>query len=359
MDGRARTAFATASPHNIVHLSKPQPDHDRYAHAASQLRSWLAGGILWRHSTPALYVYEHVTSAATAVGLVGAVNLDGPVFPHEDVVPAVVADRVALMVATRAQFEPILLTYHGNGAASDVVDTVTATPPWQEVILADERHRIWPIHDPATTAVIADDLATRSVLIADGHHRFAAYCAVHAQAPMAGTGSGLAVLVDAARHPLDLRGIHRSVAGLPYEDAIVRVADAFSVVALKPDDDLDATLAGEKHTAFVIGDENHRTLIRRTEVNGSHRIDAAVLTDVLLTRLWKVDDTDMRVVHHHRYADALRRASRHAGVAVIVRPPTLSDVLDVAARGERMPRKSTSFGPKPWTGLIMRGNDYY
>ena len=31
-----------------------------------------------------------------------------------------------------------------------------------------------------------------------------------------------------------------------------------------------------------------------------------------------------------------------------------ADVRAVAENGERMPRKSTSFGPKPRTGLVLR-----
>jgi uncharacterized protein (DUF1015 family) len=37
-----------------------------------------------------------------------------------------------------------------------------------------------------------------------------------------------------------------------------------------------------------------------------------------------------------------------------MRPVSVGDVLEVAATGERMPRKSTSFGPKPRTGLVLR-----
>jgi uncharacterized protein (DUF1015 family) len=29
-------------------------------------------------------------------------------------------------------------------------------------------------------------------------------------------------------------------------------------------------------------------------------------------------------------------------------------VMDIAAHGEKVPRKSTSFGPKPRTGLVLR-----
>ena len=37
-----------------------------------------------------------------------------------------------------------------------------------------------------------------------------------------------------------------------------------------------------------------------------------------------------------------------------MRPVAVADVLALAADGERMPRKSTSFGPKPRTGLVLR-----
>ncbi|MFC6581737.1 hypothetical protein ACFQBS_34000 [Planomonospora parontospora] len=42
------------------------------------------------------------------------------------------------------------------------------------------------------------------------------------------------------------------------------------------------------------------------------------------------------------------------GTAVLLNPLAVDDVLAVAAQNERVPRKSTSFGPKPRTGLILR-----
>jgi hypothetical protein len=42
------------------------------------------------------------------------------------------------------------------------------------------------------------------------------------------------------------------------------------------------------------------------------------------------------------------------GTAVICNPASFETVIGIAAQGERVPRKSTSFGPKPRTGLILR-----
>jgi uncharacterized protein (DUF1015 family) len=40
-------------------------------------------------------------------------------------------------------------------------------------------------------------------------------------------------------------------------------------------------------------------------------------------------------------------------VALALNPPALGDVLAIAENGERMPRKSTHFYPKPVSGLVF------
>ena len=39
---------------------------------------------------------------------------------------------------------------------------------------------------------------------------------------------------------------------------------------------------------------------------------------------------------------------------MISNPASFETVIRIAAQGERVPRKSTSFGPKPRTGLVLR-----
>ena len=82
------------------------------------------------------------------------------------------------MEATQANLEPIFLLYQGgNGLASKLVDEVAGGRlPLAEASTTDGlRHRLWAITDPGELAAIAADLAPRTALIADGHHRYAAY----------------------------------------------------------------------------------------------------------------------------------------------------------------------------------------
>jgi uncharacterized protein (DUF1015 family) len=374
-------AWEAADPHNVVRLILPRNDHghDRYAHASRDLRHWLAAGLLVRDQTPGLYAYEHDTGTEAALGLVGAVSLHDPseqrILPHEDVFAGPVADRTALMSATAAQLEPILLTYEGGGPASDVVDTVVSCPPHLEAHTSDGAiHRLWRISDPEPLRIIAADLADRQALIADGHHRYAAYLALRGRsaAPTAAE-FGLALLVDARRHPLRLGAIHRSVATLSWPDALAAVRRGFRSVRLLPDAGTGTVLAelaaarqAADGPAFALTDGQAAALATEpdpVEVRAGmpagrsalwRSLDASVAREVVLARLWGVDDSDPRVSYHHRADDAAARARGTAGAALLLHPPEHADVLAIAARGERMPRKSTSFGPKPRTGLLMR-----
>jgi hypothetical protein len=84
-------------------------------------------------------------------------------------------------------------------------------------------------------------------------------------------------------------------------------------------------------------------------------LSAAVMQELLLGRLWQVADDDQHVEIHHDAEEALRAAARSAERTAVICPPMGADVvLDVAAHGERVPRKSTSFAPKPRTGLVLR-----
>ena len=82
---------------------------------------------------------------------------------------------------------------------------------------------------------------------------------------------------------------------------------------------------------------------------------ASVLREVLVKSAWGLPDAEPDVVAVPGDAASAAAAARQSsGTAVICNPVSAADVRAVAENGERMPRKSTSFGPKPRTGLVMR-----
>ena len=361
-------------PHNVVRLILPSGEgDDRYAHAEDLLREWRDSGVLRRDDGGALYVYEQTHGAQVQRGLIGAVELRDPeervVLPHEDVMPWPVADRLALMRATNANLEPILLVYEGGGAASDVVERVAAGQPLAEAVTEDGGvHRLWRVTDPGYLASVAADLAPRQAMIADGHHRYAGYLRLQQHHRDDGAGpwdAGLALLVDSTRHPLHVRAIHRVVLGLPADQAATHAAKAFAVSPARDAADALRRLEapGGTHRMALHGRQGSWVVEDpdRAQVDAAldparpgrwRRLDAAVLHGLLVEQLWRADDA--AVAYHHDPAAAIDEAERTGGTAVLLRPVDLADVLALAAMGERMPRKSTSFGPKPRTGIVLR-----
>jgi uncharacterized protein (DUF1015 family) len=283
------------------------------------------------------------------------------------------------MAATQANLEPIFLIYDGDdsGDVSGIVDRVAAgRAPLVAVGTEDGvAHRLWRLDDPAERDALAAGLAGRRALIADGHHRYAAYLDLQAEMrAREGSGPwdyGLAFLVDSAACPPLLGAIHRVLPGLPLERAAELAKGAFTVQDVPAG--LDEALrrlavAGRHGTAFLLaGAAGFRLLSHPDPVQVAasmpagasaawRGLDAAVLQQLLLGRLWGIPDSEKAVLIDHDAADAVRSV-RSEGTAVICNPPTFDEVIAVAAHGERVPRKSTSFGPKPRTGLLLRTLD--
>jgi uncharacterized protein (DUF1015 family) len=419
INGGVLDHLRAADPHNVVRLILPGEDADASKVAASLLREWLSAGVLIRDRMAALYIYEQclqepgdAASSWLQRGIIGLVRLGSPeaagILPHEGVMPGLVAGRRELMAATQANLEPIFLIYDGeqsrDGDAADCAGEETATGIIDRV--ATERaplvtittedgvtHRLWRLGHPAEQAAIAADLAGRRALIADGHHRYAAYMDLQAEMRVSGLGAGpwdygLAFLVDSAAYPPRLGAIHRVLPGLPPDRAAELAKAAFTVEDLPADLSLGDALqrlaeAGREGTAFLLaGGLTFRLLSHPDPVQVAasmpagvsapwRTLDASIMQQLLLGRLWGITDSERDVLIDHDAADAVRAVSGDTtaadvaerpagaafagrGTAVIANPVSFEAVIQIAAHGERVPRKSTSFGPKPRTGLVLR-----
>jgi uncharacterized protein (DUF1015 family) len=378
IDEDERRELEAADPHNVVRLILPRDldgePRSAYRSAASLLSSWRSSGVLVPDATPALYVYEMEEGASRTRGLVGAVGLTPPeagiVLPHENTMAGPVADRLALTEATQANLEPIYLVYSGGGAASQAVASVPG-PPLCSAVVDGVTHRIWALTDPETLHAIAGDLLLRRAVIADGHHRYATYLRHQADRHAAGAGAGpwdrgLALLVDASTYGPQVHAIHRYVPGLSLSSAVSRAAEGFAVQDVPAAFALSALAEMEKGTAFLVTDGTRWVLLTDpspallasalpAERSAAWRaLDVTIAHRVLIDRLWELQDTEDVVGFEHDVPAAVAAAQRTSGVALLLNPTPVEAVAAVAEAGERMPRKSTLFTPKPRTGLLMR-----
>jgi uncharacterized protein (DUF1015 family) len=369
-------------PHNVVRLTLPRDEDgadSRYRVAAARLVEWRSAGILRADEAPALYVYEQQADGHTQRGVVGAIGLtpaeDAIVLPHENTMAGPVADRLALMESTAADLEMIFLVYDGGGATSRAVAGVDRETPIVDVTTDDGvRHRVWAITDPTELGEIADDLHSRRAVIADGHHRYATFLRYQADRHAAGDGAGpwdlgLAFLVDGSAFGPQVHAIHRAVPGLAADRAIELAGSGFAVTevagGLAAAEDRLAK-AGVDGVAFVVSDGSRAWLLTDPDSDklaaalpaerseAWRALDVAVAHGFLIHDLWQLEDREDIVEFHHDVASAARSASASGGVALLLNPTPVADVAAVAAAGDRMPRKSTLFVPKPATGLLIR-----
>ncbi|MGW4822142.1 DUF1015 domain-containing protein [Streptomyces sp. NPDC004227] len=375
----------SADPYNIVRLILPQAETPsaRNKQAAETLRRWLSEGVLAADPEPALYVYEQRDGDGMLQrGLIGALRVsepaEGVVLPHEDVMPHVVADRAALMRATSANLEPLLLTYRGDGstaATTMIIERVAERPPLLSTTTEDGfGHRLWAVTDPDDLARVQGDLARHQALIADGHHRWATYRRLRAEHPSPSAWDyGLVLLVDTARYPLRVRAIHRLLHGVPVADALSALEGLFRVrrLDLPLADALEALAdAACEGNAFLFAGDGSFHLVDRPDpallartIPAEHpaawrTLDATVLHATLLEHVWHIpEDSPAHIAYIHDTVATVEKAERDGGTAVLMHPVREEVVRDLARQGVTMPRKSTSFGPKPASGLVLRALD--
>jgi uncharacterized protein (DUF1015 family) len=356
-------------PLNIVRLILPRlvsdPNQpDPYARAAGLLRRWRSRAVLLTDPTPGLYVYEYGDADHTVCGLVGALSLRPPrdrvILPHEEVTPWVVADRLEMLAAMPANLEPILLVYDGDAATAHLIDDTRGGSPLVDLVASDGSwHRLWTITESRHLRLIADALAPHQALIADGHHRYATYRRLRARHHRSGDGAGpwddgLAMLIDQSRFPLAVDPIHRALDDVALANLVAPPGYVLSEPARIDPTTPVTTLAPERPGGIVLTD-GHR--VRRLTPVGGHGggIDDIELLNSELLPAWGVGDD--RISFHHRVDQALDAARVDAGVAILLAAPSLDDTMAAARAGRMMPRKSTSFGPKPRMGIVMRHFD--
>ena len=366
LDAETVRDLEAANRRNIVRLILSRRFERPYLAVRKRLRSWRDKSYLRADDTPALYLYQYTVDQVTVRGLIGVVALreehERVILPHEDVMAGPVDDRTVLMRTTETNLEPILLVHEGTQRLREQLEETTREEPLVEFTALDgSEHQMWALTDPARLATVSGELAHTQALIADGHHRYAAYLNLQEEMrdPAAETDTsqwdyGLALLVDQHDYPLTVGPIHRSIGALTIADVQELSAERGDEFATFRDREaafaalVDVVGPSAEKAAFMLSDGRVWAVLRTTR---THSVDAAVLHENLF-EAWHV--ADEQVGYHHSLDQALHTTARQPGIVVAVHPPTVRQVMDTAARGNRMPRKSTSFSPKPRMGVVMR-----
>jgi uncharacterized protein (DUF1015 family) len=326
-----------------------------YKDVAARLARWERQGHLTRDAEAALYLHEYTAGGITVRGLVGALDVsqrafrpeDRAILPHEGIYPAQADDLAARMAEMLLNPAPILLVHRASARLRALLAETTTTGPDHEFTdRAEQRHRVWALRGRATVDLVAAELAPSRALIADGHHRYAAYLRLQQRDPGGPADRGLAMLVDQDDTPLFLGAIHRLLLGTTVDDVRSAAEIAGMEFEQLPEERAVAVL-GPDH--LVVTDAKRWAVV--TLPASSDRAAVELLHDHLIPAL---PHGPRRIGYHHTVEDTLAQVSPEIGVAVLLPAPEVDLVIRIAGDDRLLPEKATSFQPKPSLGVLIR-----
>jgi uncharacterized protein (DUF1015 family) len=390
------------SPHNFVRLDLSQ-EPDVYRAVPQLLEAWINEGILERDEAPAIYYMAHRFALPAGGkkerrGFFALMELadfsSGNIRPHEQTLEAPKEDRLKLMLACNAQLSPIFALYSQPQPAINrmLANEVEGNAPFIDVKQDEGECRLWRITDPRPLRRIQQELAEQSLLIADGHHRYEAALNYRNELrAQRGPGSGreaynfvLTYFANLNDDNVVILPTHRLVRGYepkPFLQLEEILQNYFYLEQYPKTPDgkgwfLKALKNGgkKKHVIGAVFKRDPRYLLLRVK---SKRIMQRLAKD-LSAPLQELDVTTLHLlilehilglapekqvsgetIRYSQDEEAVLQALEKEDfqAAFILNPPKPEDILAIAARGDKMPQKSTYFYPKLPSGLIVNTID--
>jgi len=391
-----RVAFYERDPHNAIRLELTRAVEDEsstdYSEIRETLDAWRSEGVLVRDAEPALYALRQRFTAPDGgeherEGFFALLHLEDYaariVRPHERTLAGPKADRLKLIRAARANLSVVFLLYEDR--EDEVARALDASFDGERAQGYGDpqgsRHTVAPVTDRDRIDAVARALEKRSLVIADGHHRYETALAYRDECRAARPDAGpdapcewlLVYLANAYAPGTLLLPIHRLIRKAPvptdaawserlpgWERTRVPVPSADAIPDL-----LARHLAplADRH-AFALDDASGtlRIFSRRTapdgEGEGKGDLSVRVIHRDVIGGVFGLDEQAVRdgAIDYPKSALQTARDVRdgRGTAALYLNPLTPDDVFRVTAAGEVLPQKSTFFYPKLPSGLVFR-----
>ena len=335
--------YRSLSPYNVVHLTRPGSD---YEGAAKTFERWLDDRIL-EPDPRSMYVHKVRFDGRVRRDLIASVRLqdyaDRVVLPHERTHRGAKEDRLALLRATRVSLEPLWFLYEGkeSGLAA-ILDLVASRAPAFSFSGPDDTsHRLWVISDPVIHASIHAVLESKTLLIADGHHRYEtalAYAQEVGGHQDAASRFTLALLTEMSDPGLVVLPTHRVLkAGV-------------AITGGEPKGSLGETLESLQGRVAAGAYRDHQFQVLPLE----GEVAVVELHEQVIDNILGKRSPEDYLLYTRDPAEAVRWVDQGVGTAAFfLAPPDLRQVLKLAEEGKTLPQKATYFHPKPPSGMVF------
>ena len=371
---------------------------NKYTRSAVTLEQWLKLGILKIDEVSAIYLHDHYfmhqEKKYRRRGIIVCVRLEEwdkkVIRPHEGTLAEPGNDRLSLLWALQANTSPILALYEDQG---ERISSLLALEERSQPIISlntanGESHHIRAITESGVISQIGANLARQPLYIADGHHRYeSALTHQRERQACASSLSGdeefnfvMMTLVSFADPGLIILPPHRLVRGISrasLNELLAKLKSFFEIEEMSLSapgiwQQVNDLLAGKdknqvRLVLFGLAPELLYLLRLRDFATTSQmipyfhcelykRLEVSILDHIILEKLLGLSGGGEEVFLDYSYdkLDAVNRVlNQEYQLAFLLSPVKAETVKAIADAGDRMPRKSTYFYPKPPAGLVF------
>lgn len=360
-------ALLQARPFNITRITLGGKD-GKYEEAARTLDSWISSGRLVQDGSECYYLYRQrfleKGEWMTRNGIIGILRTEnyeaGNIIPHEETFPKVKEDRLNLLRSTNTHCESIFGLYDRSDLDMERIANggeglFEFRDPSETV------HELFRIFDRTMVEDIQRTMESKKILIADGHHRYETSYKFSQENPIDEKKRYvLCTMVSSQDKGMFVRPTHRLIRNLKFQekDLLTAMEGHFSLRQVRDLSAAEAALQDATAPTFGLLFPSGKVVVAEfTAPKGDilWTIDTYVCQEAIFKDiLYQMPKGNELVVDYdHDVSSVVSRvkAGGHA-VAILVRAPDLETVWKVAQGGRKMPKKTTYFWPKIWSGLV-------
>ena len=377
------------SPYNIIALTLPDEtsNKNKYENAKAILAEWIKEEILKYDFKKCFYLFEETFmengSQKSFKGFIGLLKVEeygaGKILRHEKTLSKPKEDRLALLKTCRANLEFIYTIYND----SDEKISTTLNHGFKErcdistsVNYDSSLHfRFWKISDEGMVEKIKDMMKSKTLLIADGHHRYETSRLYKEHKYI------LALFVSGNQKDILIHPTHRAIKfnnAVKPEEIIKKIEKYFTVEEIKPDtacikDKMLESFSMQKKSLclyfknkgcyFITLKADLKKLYKELNIVEEHFSTDYEYLDVnilhkLIIEVILADSAVKEINFVHSIEEVLELinkndASYDFDAGFILNAPTIETVQKLSYTDQIMPQKSTYFYPKPCSGLVI------
>ena len=349
--------------YNVTNLTL-SPDADKRYTASRKLLDEMIAQEILLPDQPSFYIYDQrFTSGGKEYnrrGLVGILKTEeyseGHIIPHEETFSKVKADRLNLLRDMETHLESIFGIFPGLGAdLAKKVDNA-ARLCYRYVDSDGVEHRYSRITDETICKEITEKLKDQNMLIADGHHRYETALNYAKENPDCEAKQYvLCTMVAADDQGLVIWPTHRLIDAEDIgETSALKKMEKKMVMKEVTEEEMEAQL--KDHLFGMIFKSGRCFLFDNKEQNENilFELDTYSAQENILKGIYKSDEGKSKVSYDAELESVKKAmAEKKHDAAIILNDPKLSTIWDLSEKGKRMPKKTTYFFPKIWSGWVF------